>query len=397
MNKKSLIERNSNERIQSLDLLRGFALLGILIMNIISFSDIGIAYINPTVGAGLEGYNGIVHAFSYLFADMRFMSIFSILFGAGIMIFSNNALQKGLHSGKYHYRRMFLLLLFGFIHAYLIWLGDILVMYAICGSIVFLMRNWKIKTLYIVGSIFFTIPIILSLSTFLFVPAEGLQEIFKFWTPTKDEINIEILAYRGSYIEQMPTRIAGAIEIQTLIFLTEQSWRILSMMILGMILYKKGILSANKENTFYRRLFINGMLLGITLSAIGLYRAYAYNWNGIWYMTMGHYYNYIASLSVALGYIGLIMLWSKTTFMVNWQLRLKAVGRLAFTNYILTSIICTLIFYGHGLGLFASLDRLQQWSIILIVWSILLYISPIILKKYNKGPLEFIWRKFTYL
>lgn len=388
---------NANERIHSLDLLRGFALLGILIMNIISFSNIGTGYINPTVGAGIEGYNGVIHGFSYLFADMRFMSIFSMLFGAGILIFSDNALKKGAKAGKYHYRRMLLLLLFGFIHAYLIWMGDILVMYAICGAIAYLMRTWKIKTLFIVGGIFFVIPILFSLTTYFFTPQEQLQEIFKFWIPNQEEINLEITAYQGSYIEQMTPRIAGAIQLQTLLFLMEQSWRILSMMMLGMILYKKGILSAQKEKSFYLRLFIIGLFTGVFLSGVGLYRAYTFEWNGIWYMNVGHSYNYIASLAVALGYIGLMMLWSKTSFLIGLQSRLKAVGRLAFTNYILTSIICTLIFYGHGLGLFATLDRLQQWGIILIVWIILLYLSPVILKKYNKGPLEFIWRRLTYL
>jgi len=387
---------NTDERIQSLDLLRGFALLGILIMNIISFSNIGTGYINPTIGAGIEGYNGVIHGFSYLFADMRFMSIFSMLFGAGILIFSDNALKKERKAGKYHYRRMLLLLLFGFIHAYLIWMGDILVMYAICGSIAYLMRKWKIKTLFIVGGIFFVIPILFSLTTYFFTPQEQLQEIFKFWTPNQDETNLEIIAYQGSYIEQMTPRISAAIQLQTLIFLMEQSWRILSMMMLGMVLYKKGILSAQKEKGYYQRLFIIGLLIGIFLSGVGLYRAYTFEWNGIWCMNVGHSYNYIASLAVALGYIGLMMLWSKTSVLIGLQSRLRAVGRLAFTNYILTSIICTLIFYGHGLGLFATLDRLQQWGVILFVWIILLFLSPIILKKYNKGPLEFIWRRLTY-
>lgn len=388
---------DANERIHSLDLLRGFAILGILIMNIVSFSNIGTGYLNPTIGAGIEGYNGIIHAFSYLFADMRFMSIFSMLFGAGILIFSDNAFKKGSNAGKYHYRRMFWLLIFGCIHAYLIWMGDILVLYAICGSIAFLMRKWKIKTLFIVGGIFFVIPILFSLTTYYFVPQEQLQEIFKFWSPNQEEINMEITAYRGSYLEQMKPRITGAIEIQTLSFPIEQLWRILSMMMLGMILYKKGILSAQKEKSFYRKLFIIGMFIGLILSGVGLYRAYAYDWNGIWYMNVGHFYNYIASIAVALGYIGLIMLWSKSNIFNSLQSRFKAVGKLAFTNYILTSIICTFIFYGHGLGLFAKLDRLQQWGVILFVWMILLYISPIILRKFSKGPLEYLWRRLTYL
>ena len=120
----------SNNRIHSIDLLRGFAVLGILIMNITNFSQVNIAYMNPTIGAGLEGYNQYFHSFNYIFADTRFMSIFSILFGAGVVLFTRNAETKGKLAGLLHYKRMFWLLLFGFVHAYFIWPGDILVSYA---------------------------------------------------------------------------------------------------------------------------------------------------------------------------------------------------------------------------------------------------------------------------
>jgi len=397
MNINSLQPTESPERIISLDLLRGFALLGILIMNIISFSHIGTGYINPTVGAGIEGYNGWIHGFSHLFADMRFMSIFSMLFGAGILIFSDNAIKKGMTAWTYHYRRMLLLIVIGFIHAYLIWMGDILVAYAICGSIAFLMRNLKTRTLFIVGGIFYVIPILLSFMTYFFVPQEQLAEIFKFWIPTQEEVNWEVMAYRGSYMDQMSPRIAGAIKLQTLIFLLEAMWRVLSMMLLGMILYRKGILSAQRDNAFYQKLLLIGLTAGLIISGTGLYRAYNLDWNGVWYMNVGHHYNYIASLLVAIAYIGLIMLWNKSNILNGLKSRLIAVGRLAFTNYILTSIICTFIFYGHGLGLFGTMDRLHQWGIITLVWGILLLISPIILKKYKRGPLEWVWRKLTYL
>lgn len=388
---------NINNRIHSIDMLRGFALLGILIMNIISFSNIGIGYVNPTLGAGLEGYNKWIHAFSHLFADMRFMSIFSILFGAGVLLFADNALKKGRKAKKFHYRRMFLLFLFGLIHAYLIWMGDILVMYSICGSMVFLMRNWKIKTLVIVASIFFAIPILFSFATYFFTPPDQLQEIFQFWTPSQAEVDEEIVAYRGSYLDQMGPRSASAFQLQTLLFLMEQMWRILSMMMLGMILYRKGVLSAERGKSFYQKLFLIGTSAGLFISSIGLYRSYTHDWDGIWYMNIGHFYNYVASLLVALGYIGLVMLWSRSNVLIGFQNRLKAVGRLAFTNYILSSVICTFIFYGHGLGLYATFDRLQQWGVVLFVWLILLIVSPIILKKYKQGPLESIWRKLTYL
>lgn len=384
------------ERIESLDLLRGFAILGILIMNIISFSNIGIGYLNPTVGAGIEGYNAWVYGFSHLFADMRFMSTFSILFGAGVVLFAENAKRKQKNVAKYHYRRMFLLLIAGMMHAYLIWMGDILVAYAICGSIVFLMRNLKIRTLYIIGTVFFIIPILFSLSTYYFTPEDQLEKIFSFWTPSQEEVTKEISAYRGSYLDQMEPRVEGAIMLQTTFFLMEQMWRVISMMLLGMILFKKGILSAKMDSRFYMRLIVVGLGLGLIISGSGLYRSYQVKWNGAWYMNIGHQYNYIASILMALGYIGIIMLWAKSSIYVRLKMRFEAAGRMAFTNYILSSIICTLIFYGHGLGLFAMFDRLQQWGVVLVVWAIILLISPTILKKFKQGPLEWLWRKFTY-
>lgn len=385
------------QRILSLDMLRGFALLGILIMNIISFSNVGEGYLNPTVGAGIEGYNAWIHAFGHLFADTRFMSIFSILFGAGVVLFSENISLKNLSASKYHYRRMGLLLIFGMIHAYLIWMGDILVMYAICGSIIFFWRNWSIKSLYILGTILFMVPVLSALSTYFLVDEAQLQEIFSGWTPSQSTMQAEIAAYRGSYLNQMGPRVQSAIELQTIVFLIEQGWRILSMMILGMILFKKNILDGSQSKAFYRNLLLSGMGIGLTISGLGLWFAYKKEWSGTWYMSIGHMYNYFASLIMALGYIGLVMLWFTSDFAKAFQHRLMAVGKLAFTNYILSSLICTFIFYGHGLGLYATMDRLEYWGVIIFVWTIILFISPMILKKYKYGPLEWIWRKLTYL
>jgi len=132
-------------------------------------------------------------------------------------------------------------------HAYLIWMGDILVCYAICGSLVFLMRKWKPRTLLTVSILFFIVPTLLSLATYFFTPQEQLDEIFAFYTPTNQEIAKEIASYTGSYMEQMPTRIGGAIEMQTLLFLIETFWRAMSMMLLGMFLFKTNVLTWNSN------------------------------------------------------------------------------------------------------------------------------------------------------
>ena len=132
------------------------------------------------------------------------------------------------------------------------------------------------------------------------------------------------------------------------------------MMIIGMILYKKGIITGQKDKAYYKKIFLICFPLGIFISSVGLYRSYESGWNGIWVMNIGHYYNYIASLLMAIAYLALIMLWSQSDMLVKLKTRLKAAGRMAFTNYILSSVICITIFYGHGLGLFGRLDRLEQ-------------------------------------
>lgn len=383
-------------RIHSLDLLRGFAVLGILIMNITSFSQISMAYMNPTIGAGLEGYNQYFYDFNYIFADTRFMSIFSILFGAGVVLFTQRIEAKGKRVAALHYKRMFWILLFGLIHAYFIWAGDILVAYAICGSLVFFFRKKSIRTLFIVAVILFLIPISLNFMTYYGMPADALESTFAFFYPSAEQIASQTQAMRGSYLEQMPLRVEDAIQIQTLVFIFEMFWRASAMMLLGMILYRKGILSAEKSTAYYIKMMWIGFVPGLILSGVGLSHVYASEWNAAYVMTIGANYKFVSGLFMSLGYIGLVIWCYKKGIFKKFQTRLRATGRMAFTNYIGMSVICTLIFNGHGLGIFGTLDRLQQFLIVISVWILILIISPLVLKNYRFGPLEWSWRKLTY-
>ena len=385
-----------NNRIHSLDLLRGFAVLGILIMNITSFSQISIAYLNPTIGAGLEGYNQYLHGFNFIFADTRFMSIFSMLFGAGVVLFTQRIEAKGKRVAALHYTRMFWLLLFGLIHAYFIWIGDILVAYAICGSLVFFFRKKSIRTLLIMAGILFLIPISLNFMTYYGMTAGELESTFAFFNPSAEKIASQTQAMRGSYLEQMPLRVKEAIGLQTVYFKIELFWRASAMMLLGMILYRKGILSAEKPTAYYKKLMWVGFVPGLILSGISLSQGYFYEWNAAYVMCIVANYKFVSGLFMALGYIGLVIWCYKKGIFIKFQNRLRATGRMAFTNYIGMSVICTLIFNGHGLGLFGTLDRLEQFLIVISVWILILLISPLVLKNYRFGPLEWLWRKLTY-
>ena len=155
-----------SERILSLDVLRGFAILGILFMNIQSFSMIEAAYINPTAYGDLTGINKWVWIISHIFTDQKFMTLFSLLFGAGIILITDRADLKGISAAGLHYRRTFWLLLIGLIHAYLLWHGDILVIYAMCALIVYAFRKLSPKKFLIYVLITISILIFGSITIF---------------------------------------------------------------------------------------------------------------------------------------------------------------------------------------------------------------------------------------
>jgi uncharacterized protein len=388
-----------SSRIISIDVLRGFAVLGILIMNIQSFSMPTSAFINPVAYSDLTGINKWVWLLSDLFASGKFMSIFSLLFGAGILLFTDKALAKGRRGGPLHYRRMLWLFIFGMIHAYLIWYGDILVAYSLCGLLAFVFRKKSPRTLVILTSVFFIVPILLN-SLFYFTipfwPDESLQNTMESWNPDAETIAREVAIMRGSWLEQMEKRVPMAMMLQTMLFFMGVFWRVMSMMLLGMALYKWRILSAEKSTGFYTRLAIIGLLMGYSLSGMGIYLNSHFGWEMAYSMFMGVHFNYVGSVAVALGYIAIIMLICKTAKFSGFKNSLGAVGRMAFTNYIFQSIICTFIFYGHGLGLFGSVERKYQFVFVVGVWILILVISPIWLKYYRFGPLEWLWRSLTY-
>jgi len=176
----------------------------------------------------------------------------------------------------------------------------------------------------------------------------------------------------------------------------EHLWRASAMMILGMLFYRSGIVTGKWSKTFYQRCIFIGGGMGLALSGFGLYTSYESGWDGVWVMNMGHSFNYLASIPMVIAYIGLIVLWGRTHFLQNIQNRFRAVGRTAFTAYILTSVLCILIFNGHGLGLFGYMDRPELYLVVLGVWIILLLHSTWILNSRKQGPLESLWRRLTY-
>jgi uncharacterized protein len=387
------------ERIISLDLLRGVAVLGILMMNIQHFSMPPAAYINPTAYGDLTGLNKWVWILSHILVSEKFLSIFSMLFGASLLLFTERAEMKGFNSASLQYRRMGWLLLFGLIHGYLLWSGDILVNYSICGMLVYLFRHKRPVILVRIALSFFVVPLLLGL---FFTgagpgwPAEMVQNHLESWQPGTDAIAHYLDVYRGGWLDQMELRVPGTIFNETGFFFMQTFWRVMAMMLLGMALFKWRVLSGELSSVFYRRMTLIGLAMGYFLSGLGVYLNFRHGWNPEFSMYLGAQYNYIGSVAVALGYTALVMLLARSAGGVFIKRVLASVGRMAFSNYILMTLLCTFLFYGDGLGLYGSVERKEQVIFVLAIWVLLVITSTLWLKRFRFGPLERIWRDLTY-
>lgn len=389
----------SIQRIASLDVIRGFAVLGILVMNIQSFSMPGAAYLNPTVYGDLTGANFVVWLGSHLFADYKFMSLFSMLFGASIILICERADAAGKSAWKIHYARNFWLLVIGAIHAYLLWYGDILFPYAICGMLLFLFRKRSPRFLLITGLVLFSIGsgiYFLSGTSMPQWPKESVVDLRETWSPDEASIQKEIADYRGTFGQQMEQRVSSTIEMQTTVFLLLFFWRISGLMLVGMACYKSGFLTTRWSLRAYLLTGSIAALVGFTLSGIGSYRNFGAAWSMEYSMFLGYQWNYWGSLLVAVAYASLLQVF----LLLNGpdglvQRSLAAVGRLALSNYLLQTLLATTLFYGFGLGLFGQVSRLQQAGIVVVIWAILIAFSILWSRRFRYGPFEWLWRSLS--
>jgi uncharacterized protein len=390
----------ASERIVAMDVLRGFSLLGILVMNIQSFSMPDAAYENPTAYGDLTGANFWVWFLSHLFTDQKFVSIFSMLFGAGIVLMWHRVESAGGRPARIHYRRMGWMILFGLLHAHLLWAGDILYTYGMCGLFVYLFRRKSPRTLITFALVFAAVGSVVALALgLLWVPtwsAGTLAEFQEDWKPSQQTINEEITAFRGSWIEQMSARVPDALTMEMFLFPMFYGWKGASLMLLGMALFKSRAFHAEWLRGRCLGLVGLGVFVGIPVIVFGVSQDLARNWDVRYSMFLGGQYNYWASYLVALGWVGLIMLWCKSRRLAALKARIAAVGRTAFSNYILQTVICTTIFYGHGFGYFGRVERVGQILIVFAIYATQLAVAPLWLRHFQFGPLEWLWRRLTY-
>lgn len=412
-----------SERINEIDLLRGIALLGILVINIDYFAYPDSVFFNPKLYGGFEGIDRIVWQCKMWFFSQKMMSIFSMLFGAGLVLMMNRAEAKEARFRPFYFRRTFWLLVIGLIHAYLFWSGDILVAYALCGVLIYLFRNKKPRTLIIWASVFFLVGMLLQLGggaslNYLRNTAEEAERIEQeggelspmqsemkkawletsgFYYPSPGELEESIEIYRGgNYGELFSARADSSLMMQTQAFFFMIFWMVTGLMLLGMALLKAKVITGGRTTRFYVILAGVGLLIGFPISFYASQIFLDSNFDFVAAIQISWPLYTVGNTLMALGYIGLIMLFARSGLAKKLQEGLSAVGRTALSNYLFQTLIFTTIFYSYGLGLFAEFNRGTLMLFVVGMWILQLIISPLWLKKFRFGPAEWLWRSLTY-
>lgn len=396
-------------RILTLDIVRGVAVMGILTMNIAAFALPYPAYANPAAYGGDSGANFASWAFNFLIFDGKMRGLFSILFGASALLVIERATEAGRAGGRAHYARMIVLLLFGLVHFYFIWFGDVLALYAISGMLLYFFRNKSPKSLvrWAVG--------FLSLS-FLYFGAIGLtglvagtdmvdartsSEFMEARRTIETEVGAsspkieqDLKLYKSGYAPIVESRLLDRTFEPFMSFLG-LGLETLGLMLIGMALFKSGMLTGQWEVAQYRKWAIRAALIALPpLGFVAWWQASA-SFDAVrvflGFFALSTWFDVL----LAVGWAAAIIWWVKVGPMPALKARVAAAGRMAFTNYLMTSIVMTSIFYGYGGNLFGEVQRASLWLFVLGMWGLMLLWSKPWLDRFHYGPLEWLWRSLA--
>ncbi|MEO6305171.1 MAG: DUF418 domain-containing protein [Bacteroidia bacterium] len=422
---------NTNSRIYHLDVLRGLAVLGILIMNIPDFAIIEWENSIPPIFEGHNNLNFWSWQFSYVFLDGKMRGILSILFGASILLFTGKTeTQFGLSTAKAYYRRMFWLLMICLFTCYLFFcFTTVLYEYALCGMVLYFVRNLNYKWLVSLG--------IICLFIFSWLAGEGFEKrkekrenyniamlhkkegkldssdikVITQWSTRKKQI-VEALADAVDYsVTQMETVHSGYLGMFPVIALMTTDELISSLpigileslgtILIGMALFKTRYLKGELKTNFYLISAIILLITGAILSNI-LFKTFNIlisDLSGNNYDLVNFnisYFEQTARLLLTFSYMSLFIFFAKKGLFTFLTKPLQAVGKMAISNYIFQNFMFTLIFFGYGLDLYQSLERYQLFLVAFAIWTVQIIFSINWLKHFQLGPVEWLWRSLIY-
>ena len=396
-----------SQRFHIIDILRGFAIFGILLVNMEFFNNsfyamvIGEYDINSTL-------DQIGRWFIAFFGEGKFYSTFSFLFGLGMALQYARAQEKGQRFVLFYLRRMFVLFLIGLVHAYLFWVGDILILYSVLGTVLLIFfRNRKPKTLLIWTAIFLIVPILLNAALLGFLSVGRMSpggdammdEVFseQMRTMTAADAKADLVYATGTFAEITQQRIEDMVYVFTT--WPFMGFNVFAMFVLGLYAGKQKLYENSSENlTTWRKVWIWGLIIGVIGNFV--YVVFSEGAN----RSMPSPQLLISLIGQTFGAPALALFYMTSLALLfqrpEWRPRLMPlsfVGRMALTNYLLQTLISTTLFYGYGFGLYGKIGIAGGVLLTVVIYAIQIPFSKWWLSRFRFGPMEWLWRSATYL
>ncbi|HEY0164342.1 MAG TPA: DUF418 domain-containing protein [Sphingomicrobium sp.] len=397
--------QESSGRLVTLDVIRGIAVMGIFSVNVVGMAMLQFAYFYPPA-FGFEGLGDrIMWLLNFLFVDGKLRSLFSILFGASLMLVVEGAVRAGRSPWLTHYARMIVLLVLGWLHWALLWWGDILTHYAAVGMVAVLMWKLRARTLLIISLGLFVMH---AAPGFYFFTKEAQEyqlsqkpdapvEIKKKWEERLKDLkpDAKTLAEDRAEHQSIATRFNAVVpdEIIEPLDLGPLWLETLGLMMLGMAGYKSGFLTGRWDNRQYRKAAALGLGIGFAAYAVFAIIIWRANFAPMEFFGISQVYSPLFRPVMAMGYAALFILMFRRRSALRD--RLAAVGRTAFSNYLGCTILGTLLFYGFAGDLYGKLSRGEAWLFVPLVWAAMLWWSKAWLDRFAYGPFEWLWRSLA--
>ena len=400
---------SAGERIDTLDFIRGLAVMGILAANIVAFGQPFNAYMYPTAFLTETGDpDGWMWIAQFTLIDGKMRGLFTLLFGAGLYLFMEKAWSRGA-TRKLQAWRLLILMLFGMVHFFLIWSGDILFYYALFGFLTLACLRWSIKAQLGVGLVGYMVGVLINALLFTAIWAmadtpfgQSTPELAK--ESAKMNADIEKTLARTAVPDAAV--VSGDYAALVTHRVTEQWFEPLTnalmfgletfpLMLIGVALFRLGFFSGGfSRGKLLRWGWIGLIAGGLAHLGIGLViQSGGFTFYGT--ITAFFGWSMLPRLWMVLGLAALLVAYAPSA--TGWLGdRVRAAGRAAFTNYLGTSVVMMFVFHGWALGLFGELNRPQLYIVVVLAWIVMLAWSKLWLDRYRYGPLEWLWRSLTY-
>ena len=371
------------ERNVTLDFVRGVAILGILLLNISAFGLPKAAYLNPAWSGSASLIDAWTWAFLDLLAQVKFLTLFALLFGAGLQLL----LPRGK---RWIQSRLTLLALLGFIHGLFFWDGDILLAYALVGLV-----SWRmVREAQHVKSLFNT-GVVLYLTGIAVLVLLGMisgTAANRSWAPDAANLQYEQYWKLHGGMEAVSNR-ADMLSDNLLALGAQYGWQLAGMMLMGAALMRSGWLKGQFSLRHYRRTGALLVAAGMAVNLPAIFAQWYLAWDYRWCAFLLQAPRELSAPLQAIGYAALA--WGYWPQLCRFRLvgAIACVGRMALTNYLLQTLICTTLFY--HLGLFMRFDRLQLLAFVPPIWAVNLLVSSLWLRRFRQGPVEWLWRQLT--